>query len=50
MFTRRDDGEIADEWDIKCGMKDCYLEYGAEWYLSKDAAIEKWNTRYEEPK
>ena len=32
-------------WDVWCGTAGCYLEYGADWYNTREDAIEMWNTR-----
>ncbi len=36
---------FEDSYDIRCNKPGCYLEFGADWYLSKEEVIEKWNKR-----
>ena len=32
-------------WDIGCMTSECFLQFGADWWLSAYEANEKWNTR-----
>jgi len=41
IIFRRDIGLF----DIRCETFDCYLEAGANWYLSAQEVAEKWNKR-----
>ena len=34
-----------DNWDIRCASENCYLCDGADCWLTKELAIEKWNKR-----
>ena len=32
-------------FDIECGTKGCFLEFGCEWFDTKEDVIKKWNKR-----
>ncbi len=36
---------LCEEYDICCQTDKCYLKFGADWHLSKEEIIEKWNKR-----
>jgi len=44
-FIERGDSKDSDSYDIGCNSDDCYLEGGADWWLSKEEVITMWNTR-----
>ena len=39
------DENTDDIYDIRCNTAGCYLEYGADWYRSKNEIIDQWNNR-----
>ena len=39
-------GEPEDEkWDIRCKTLDCYMEYGGDFYDTKEGITKRWNKR-----
>jgi hypothetical protein len=40
-----DCSRIEENLDVACGTHDCYLEYGADWWLTEKELIDKWNNR-----
>lgn len=44
FWTDRNNTDNED-WDVKCNNDECYLSYGADWYLYRSEAIEMWNRR-----
>lgn len=40
-FTKYQD----EKWDVACGTSGCYLENGADWFLTQETAAILWNRR-----
>ncbi len=43
-----DNSEDEESWDVMCGTRKCFMEFGADWFLRKEQAIKAWNTRVEQ--
>lgn len=45
VWNRYGDDQIKEAYDISCATTGCYLQCGAEWFLSKEELLLKWNSR-----
>ena len=48
LIVRNDDSRLEEyekEYDVGCCTSYCYLEQGADWWLSKEEVITRWNKR-----